>query len=80
MNMAKRPVPKYDFKAFEAALKTAGMGRKENSKKVSNEMYIFPRYPANIENNGQHLSLQIFFEFMFRYNISVDQFFFRQTS
>ena len=33
-----------------------------------------PRYLANIENKGQHPSLQIFFELMLRYNISVDQF------
>jgi len=38
-------------------------------------MFISPRYLANIENKGQHPSLQIFFEFMLRYNISVDQFF-----
>ena len=48
--------------------------RKESRKKVSDEMYISPRYLANIENNGQHPSLQIFFELMLRYHISVDQF------
>ena len=37
-------------------------------------MYLSPRYLANIENKGQHPSLQIFFELMLRYNISVDQF------
>ena len=57
--MAKRPVPKYDFKAFGAAIKAAP-----------------PRYLANIENKGQHPSLQIFYELVARYNISVDQFFF----
>ncbi len=72
--MAKRPVPKYDFKAFGAAIKAARTGRKESRKKVSDEMFISPRYLANIENKGQHLSLQIFFELMLRYNISVDQF------
>ena len=60
--MAKRPVPKYDFKAFGAAIKAARTGRKESRKKVSDEMYISPRYLTNIENNGQHPSLQIFFE------------------
>ena len=45
-----------------------------NSIQVSDEMYISPRYLANIENKGQHPSLQIFFELMLRYNISVDQF------
>ena len=72
--MAKRPVPRYDFKAFGEAIKTARKGCKESRKKVCDEMYISPRYLANIENKGQHPSLQIFFELMLRYNISVDQF------
>ena len=72
--MAKRSVPKYDFKVFGAAIKAARTGRKESRKKVSDEMFISPRYLANIENMGQHPSLQIFFELMLRYNISVDQF------
>jgi transcriptional regulator with XRE-family HTH domain len=37
-------------------------------------MFISPHYLANIENKGQHPSLQIFFELVRRYNISVDQF------
>ena len=78
MNMAKRPVPRYDFKAFGAAIKAARTGRKESRKKVCDEMYLSPRYLANIENKGQHPSLQIFFELMLRYNISVDQFLLEQ--
>ena len=74
MNMAKRPVPRYDFKAFGAAIKAARLERKESRKKVCDEMYLSLRYLANIENKGQHPSLQIFFELMLRYNISVDQF------
>ena len=76
--MAKRPVPRYDFKAFGAAIKTARTGRKESRKKVCDELYLSPRYLANIENKGQHPSLQIFFELMLRYNISVDQFLLEQ--
>ena len=72
----KRPVPVYDFKAFGAAIKAARTERKESRKCVCDEMYISPRYLANIENKGQHPSLQIFFELMLRYNISVDQFLF----
>ena len=72
--MAKRPVPKYDFKAFGAAIKAAREWRKESRKKVGDEMFISPRYLANIENKGQHPSLQIFFELIQRYHISVDQF------
>ena len=73
-NWVNRPVEKYDFKAFGEAIKAARTGRKESRKQVSDEMYISPRYLANIENKGQHPSLQIFFELMLRYNISVDQF------
>lgn len=43
-------------------------------------MYLSPRYLANIENKGQHPSLQIFFELMSRYHISVDQLLFGDTA
>ena len=39
-------------------------------------MFISPRVLANNKNKGQQPSLQIFFELMLRYNISVDQFLF----
>jgi len=78
--MAKRPVPRYDFKAFGSAIKAARTGRKESQKKVCDEMYLSSRYLANIENKGQRPSLQIFFELMLRYNISVDQFLLKQTT
>ena len=71
--MAKRPVKKHNFKPFGAAIKAVRVIHKESRKKVCDEMYLSPRYLANIENNGQHPSLQIFFELMLRYNISVDQ-------
>ena len=72
--MAKRPVEKYDFKAFGKAITAARPERQESRKKVSDEMFMSPRYLATIENKGQHPSLQIFFELMLRYDISVDQF------
>lgn len=76
----KRPIEKYNFKAFGQAIKAARTARNESRKKVSDEMYISPRYLANIENKGQHPSLQIFFELMTRYDISVDQFLFSKKS
>lgn len=76
----KRQVPIYDFSAFGKAIKSARMGRNESRKKVCDEMNISPRYLANIENNGQHPSLQIFYELVSRYDISVDQFFFKSES
>lgn len=80
MDMAKRPVQKYNFKPFGAAIKAARNGRKESRNKVGDEMYLSPRYLANIENNGQHPSLQIFFELITRYHISVDQFLFENSA
>ena len=71
--MAKRPVPLYDFKAFGAAIKAARNEYGESRKKVSDELYISPRYLANIENKGQQPSLQVFY-------ISVDQFFFPNSN
>ena len=71
---SRRSLPERPSKAFGEAIKAARTGRRESRKQVSDEMYISPRYLANIENKGQHPSLQIFFELMLRYNISVDQF------
>ena len=78
--MAKRPVPLYDFAAFGKATKAARTARKESRKDVSDAMNISPRYLTNIENKGQQPSLQIFYELVTRYDISVDQFFFPNKS
>ena len=43
---------------------------------VSDALYISPRYLANIENKGQQPSLQVFYDLVTHYHISVDQFFF----
>lgn len=37
---------------------------------------IAPRYLVSIENEGQHPSLQVFYELVTFFDISVDQFFF----
>lgn len=74
--MTKRSVPLFDFTAFGQAIKAARMERKESHQDVSDAMNISPRYLANIENKGQMPSLQIFYELVTRYSISVDQFFF----
>ena len=72
----KRPIEKHDFSAFGKAVKAARTARKESRKMVSDELFISPRYLANIENKGQQPSLQIFYELITRYDISTDQFFF----
>ena len=76
MNKYEKSVPVYDFKAFGAAIKDARKEYGESRKKVSDELYISPRYLANIENKGQQPSLQVFYDLVTRYHILVDQFFF----
>ena len=76
----KRAVIPYDFNAFGQAIKAARMAKGESRKNVSDDMNISPRYLANIENKGQQPSLQIFYELVTRYHISVDQFFFPDKS
>ena len=78
--MAKRPVQKYDFTPFGKAIKSARNEQKESRNKVGNEMFLSPRYLANIENKGQHPRLQIFFELVTRYHISVDQLLFEDAT
>lgn len=67
--MAKRPVEKYDFKAFGEAIKAARTGRKESRKQVT-----------NIENKGQHPSLQVLYDLVSLLNVSVDEFFLPNTN
>lgn len=72
----KRPVPLYDFKAFGQAIKDARKKSGESRKTTSDALYISPRYLASIENKGQQPSLQVFYDLVTRFGISVDQFFF----
>ena len=72
----KQKINKYDFKAFGQAIKEARKAKGISRNQLADQMNIAPRYIASIENSGQHPSLQIFYELVTRYNISVDQFFF----
>ena len=69
----KRPAAKIDFKPYGAAIKAGRTKQKESRNKAADALFISPRYIANIENKGQHPSLQVFLEMVSRYHISVDQ-------
>lgn len=69
----KRPVAKIDFKPYGAAIKAGRKKQNESRNKAGSDMFLSPRYLANIENKGQHPSVQVFLELMSRYHISVDQ-------
>ena len=61
------------FETFGADVKEARKVKQLSRKTLAEQVNIDWRYLANIENKGQHPSLQIFFELVTRYHISVDQ-------
>ena len=54
-------------------IKAGRTKQKESRNKAADALFISPRYLANIENKGQHPSVQVFLELVSRYHISVDQ-------
>lgn len=64
---------KYDFKAFGQTIKEARKAKGISRNQLADRLNI-----ASIENSGQHPSLQIFYELVTFFDISVDQIFFRQ--
>lgn len=69
----KRPIAKIDFKPYGSEIKASRTKQKESRNKAADALFISPRYLANIENKGQHPSVQVFLELVSRYHISVDQ-------
>lgn len=72
----KKEKEKIDFTAFGLAIKAARKAKGISRNKLANVIDISPRYIANIENAGQHPSLQILYELATFLDVSVDQFFF----
>ena len=66
---------KYDFRAFGLAIKSARKKQNLTRERVGAMIEIDPRYLTNIENKGQHPSLQVFYDLVSLLNISVDEFF-----
>lgn len=66
---------KYDFRAFGLAIKAARIKQGLTREQVGAKIEIDPRYLTNIENKGQHPSLQVFYDLVSLLNISVDEFF-----
>ena len=64
---------KYDFRAFGLAIKAARMKQGLTREQVGAKIEIDPRYLTNIENKGQHPSLQVFYDLVTLLNVSVDE-------
>ena len=66
---------KYDFRAFGLAIKAARMKQGLTREQVGAKIEIDPRYLTNIENKGQHPSLQVLYDLVSLLNVSVDEIF-----
>ena len=66
----------YDFRALGQAIKEARTKQGMTREQAAGRIHIDPRYLTNIENKGQHPSLNIFYKLVILFNISVDQFFY----
>lgn len=67
---------KYNFSTFGLAIKEARIKKGLTREQVGTIICIDPRYLTNIENKGQHPSLQVFHDLVTLLNISVDEHFY----
>lgn len=67
---------RYDFRALGKAIKDARIANGMTREQLGEKLNLAPRYLVSIENEGQHPSLQVLYELVTMFNISVDQFFF----
>lgn len=68
----------YDFKALGQAIKKARLAKGWTREEVGGKLNLAPRYLVSIENEGQHPSLQVLYELVTLFDISVDEFFFEK--
>ena len=66
----------YDFRALGLAIKEARTKEGMTREQAAGKIHIDLRYLTNIENKGQHPSLQVFYKLVTLFNLSVDQFFY----
>src|SRR5699024_2251627 len=71
---------KYDFRAFGLAIKEARIRQGLTREQVGASIEIDPRYLTNIENKGQHPSIQVLYDLVSLLNVSVDEFFLPNTN
>lgn len=71
---------KYDFRAFGLAIKEARKKQGLTREQVGAMIEIDPRYLTNIENKGQHPSLQVLYDLVSLLNVPVDEFFLSSDS
>ena len=71
---------KFDMRAFGQAVKEARENKGLSREQLAEMIGLSPRHTQYIETRGQHPSVQKLYEIATLFNISVDQFFFPETS
>jgi transcriptional regulator with XRE-family HTH domain len=71
---------KLDLRAFGQAVKEAREDREISREQLAEILDRSPRHTQYIETRGQHPSLQVFYEIVKFFNISVDHYFFPETT
>ena len=66
----------FNFRALGQAIKKARTDRGWTRDDLAGKLSITPRYLVDIENEGQHPSLQVLYSLVTLFDISVDQFLF----
>ena len=75
----RRKEDKYDFRAFGLAIKEARLKRGLTREQVGTLIEIDQRYLTNIENKGQHPSIQVLYDLVSLLHVSIDEFFYTRT-
>ena len=65
----------FDFSELGRAIKQVRLDRGWTRERVGAELNIAPRYLVAIENDGQHPSLQVLYDLVNLFELSVDQYF-----
>jgi transcriptional regulator with XRE-family HTH domain len=71
---------KLDLTAFRQAVKEARESKSLSREQLAEMLDLSPRHVQYIETRGQHPSIQKLYEIAMLFNISIDQFFFPDTS
>ena len=66
---------RYDFRAVGQSIKEARKRQGLTREQVGAAIEIDPRYLTNIENKGQHPSIQVLYDLVSLLHVSVDEFF-----
>ena len=72
----KEKTEQLDFRAFGQAIKKARKDKGWTRETLGSMLGLSSRYLVDIENEGQHPSLQVLYSLVALFDISVDQFFF----